>query len=86
MQQVRILNLYNNGIADAGAIVLAKALGKHSTITSLSLRSNHVADYGLQAQLLKHLEKSLKTSNHSTLIHLNPPQFTPIHITPPHSA
>ena len=47
--RVRILNLYNNGIADAGAIVLAKALGKFSSITSLSLRSNHVSDYGLQA-------------------------------------
>jgi len=47
--KVRILTLYNNSIADAGCIVLAKALGKASTITSLSLRCNRVADLGLQA-------------------------------------
>ena len=51
--QVRILNLYNNGIADAGAIVLAKVLGERSSVTWLSLRSNHIADYGLQAHLLR---------------------------------
>jgi hypothetical protein len=27
-KKVRILNLYNNNIADAGALVLAKALGR----------------------------------------------------------
>lgn len=47
--KVRILTLYNNCIADAACIVLAKALGSNSTITSLSLRCNRVADLGLQA-------------------------------------
>jgi hypothetical protein len=47
--KVRILTLYNNSIADAACIVLAKALGGNSTIMSLSLRCNRVGDLGLQA-------------------------------------